>query len=203
MNTVKLVLERIPYSDKTNVVLNCKDITAKYAYDFFNLHGEDNRIIIQDIITKELSDIFSNWHIQIFKNFGSSFKSDFTTSAKVICYRNGVKVNSYTVVGLFPSEPMMILSEDLNDLGEKLSKFNRDKLENLDITLEFTFDRLFLEQEPKQPVIEYRDLICDNCGKHYNESEPGCCDEEPDYYNTSLSRVFCSEKCKLQYYGWE
>lgn len=39
--------------------------------------------------------------------------------------------------------------------------------------------------------------------KHYNESEPGCCDEEPDYYNTSIPRVFCSEKCKMHYYGWD
>lgn len=202
MDTVKLVLERIPYSDnKTKVILNCKDITAKYPNDSF--HGEDNRIIIHDTITMELFTQLSNWYLQIFQDFLNSVKSDYTTSAKVICYRDEVKVNSYTVVGLFPSEPMMVLYEDLNDLGEKLAKFNRDELENLEVTLEFTFDKLFLEQEYKSPIIKYRDLICDNCGKHYNESEPECCDEEPDYYNTSLPRVFCSEKCKLQYYELE
>ena len=187
MNTVKIELERIPYSDKTNVVINCKDITAKYAYDFFNLHGEDNRIIIQDIITRELSDIFSNWHIQIFKNFGSSFKSDFTTSAKVICYRDGVELNSYNVVGVYPTVPVEILSEEESD--------------KINVVLELTFDRLFLDNEQKEPIIKYRDLVCDNCGKHYNESEPVCCDEEPDYYNTFLAKEFCSKKCKNQYYG--
>ena len=189
MDTVKLVLERIPYSDITNVELNCKDITAKYAYDFFNLHGENNRIIIQDIITKELSDIFSNWHIQIFKNFGSSFKSDFTTSAKVICYRDGVELNYYNVVGVYPTVPI-----------EKLSEEESDKV---NVILEFTFDRLSLEHGQKEPVIKYRDLVCDNCGKHYNESEPGCCDEEPDYYNTFLAKEFCSKECKNKYYGFE
>lgn len=189
MDTVKIILEKIPYSDKTNVILNCKDITAKYAYDFFHLHGEDNRILVHDTITKELYNLISNWHTKIFENFFSSFKSDYTTSAKVICYRDAVELSPYSIVGIFPIVP--------------IEKFSGENLDNIEVIIEFIFDRLFVEQEYKPPIIKYRDLICDNCGKHYNESEPGCCDEEPDYYNTSIPRVFCSEKCKMHYYGWD